>query len=63
MHYHHESVWSVSNFNVLGLDSDLIFGIERILYAGMVVEGWNHTGIQGDKNGVLKMQPIEGLLN
>ena len=63
MHYHHESVRSVSNFNMLELDLELIFGIEMILYAGMVVEGWNRTGIQGDKNGVLKIQPIEGLLN
>ena len=63
MHYHHESVRSVSNFNVLGLDWEVIFGIERILYAGMVAEGWSRTGIQGDKNGILKMQPIEGLLN
>ena len=48
---------------MLGLDWELIFGIERIVYAGMEAEDWSRTGIQGDENGVLKMQPIQGLLN
>jgi hypothetical protein len=48
---------------MLGLDWELTFGIERIVHAGMVAEGWSRTGIQGDESGALKMQPIEGLLN